>query len=62
MPFEEKEKEEGSDNAVIELPLIYILTEYISFTDENVNGYPEIRTSGFYGATPLYLAKRSILI
>jgi len=62
MPFEEKEKEEGSDNAVIELPLIYILTEYISYTGENVNNYPEVRTSGFYGATPLYIATRSILI
>jgi hypothetical protein len=62
MPFEEKEKEEGTDNAVIELPLIYILTEYISFATESVNNFPEVRVSGFYGATPLYIAKRSILI
>ncbi len=62
MPFEEKEKEEGSDNIVIALPLIYVLTEYISFTAESVNKFPEVRTSGFFGSTPLYIAKRSILI
>ena len=62
MPFEEKEKEEGSDNTMIALPLIYILTEYISFTAELVKKFPEVHTSGFYGDIPLYLSKRSILI
>lgn len=62
MPFEEKEKEEGSDNIAIALPLFYILTEYVSFTAESVKKFPEIRASGFCGNTPLYIAKRSILI
>ena len=62
MPFEEKEKEENSDNTIIELPLIYILTEYISFTAELVKKFPEVHTSGFYGDIPLYLSERSILI
>lgn len=62
MPCEEKEKEEGSDNAIIGLPLIYILTEYIPFTAERVKKFPEVHMSGFYGDVPLYLAKRSILI
>ena len=62
MPFEEKEKEEGSCNTFIALPLIYNLTEYISFTAENVKNYPEVHASGFCGDTPLYIAKRSILI
>ncbi len=62
MPFEEKEKEEGSDNTVITLPLIYIFTEYISFAAENAKKYPEVHPSGFCGDTPLYITKRSILI
>jgi hypothetical protein len=62
MPFEEKEKEEGADNSLHQLPLIYILNEYVSFTAENVKKYPEVHPSGFCGNTPLYIAKRSILI
>jgi hypothetical protein len=63
MPFEEKEKEEkGIDDSLAQLPLIYILTEYIPFTSESTSTYPDVRNSGFCGNTPLYLAKRSILI
>jgi hypothetical protein len=62
MPLEEKEKEEGADHSLIQLPLIYILTEYISFIPERTKNYPDVHFSGFYGNTPLYLAKRSILI
>lgn len=62
MPFEEKEREEGTDHTVIALPLIYVLTEYISFSADRVKKLPAVYTSGFCGATPLYLAKRSILI
>jgi len=63
MPFEEKEKEEkGVDDSLTQLPLIYILTEHISFTSENTSTYPDVHHSGFCGNTPLYLAKRSILI
>lgn len=62
MPFEEKEKEEGLDNSLNQLPLIYVLTEYISFTCETPRSYPDAQFSGFYGSTPIYIAKRSILI
>lgn len=63
MPFEEKEKEEkGVDDSLAQFPQIYILTEYISFTSENNSTYPDVQSSGFCGNTPLYLAKRSILI
>jgi len=62
MPFEEKEKEEGVDHSLNQLPLIYILAEYTSFPAENVKKYPEVHLSGFCGNTPLYIAKRSILI
>jgi hypothetical protein len=63
MPFEEKEKEEkGFDDSLNQLPLIYILTEYISFTSESAKIYPGVEGSGFCGSTPLYIAKRSILI
>jgi hypothetical protein len=61
MPFEEKEKE-GADNSINHLPLIYILSEYISYTAENTPNYPDVQVSGFCGSIPLYIAKRSILI
>jgi hypothetical protein len=63
MPFEEKEKEEkGIDDSLAQLPLIYILTEYISFISDPVLNHYETQVSGFCGRIPLYIAKRSILI
>jgi hypothetical protein len=63
MPFEEKEKEEKSaDHSLNHLLQVCILTEYISFTAEIVKNYPEVHPSGSCGNTPLYIAKRSILI
>jgi len=62
MPFEEKEKEEGTDHTVIALPLIYILKEYISFSADRLKKSPAVNASGFCGATPIYIAKRSILV
>lgn len=63
MPFEEKEKEEKSaDHSLSQLPLIYILTEYISFISSSSPVYPDIPVSGIWGNIPLYLAKRTILI
>jgi len=63
MPYEEKEKEEkGVDDSLAQLPLIYILAEYIPFTSENTSNYPDIQRSGFFGSTPIYIAKRSIQV
>lgn len=61
MLFEEKEKE-VADNSIDHLPLIYILSEYISYKAENTPSYPDVQASGFFGSIPLYIAKRSILI
>jgi hypothetical protein len=63
MPFEEKEKEEkGSDDSLNQLSFNYLLPEYLSFTSESPKICPDVQGSGFCGNTPLYLAKRSILI
>jgi len=61
--FEEKEKEEKSANHLLtQLPLIYEIAEFFLVTPENAKNYSYDRVCCFFGGTPLYLAKRAILV
>jgi len=61
--FEEKEKEEkGANQMLTQLPLIYVIAEFFLVAPENSKNYSFDQSSCFFRGTPLYLAKRTILV
>ena len=61
--FEEKEKEEkGANQITAQLPLIYVIAEFFLVTAENAQSYSFDQGSCNFQGTPLYLAKRALLI
>jgi hypothetical protein len=61
--FEEKEKEEKAANQMLaHLPLIYVIAEFLLVTPENARNYSFDRGSCNFQGTPLYLAKRALLV
>ncbi len=61
--FEEKEKEEKSANHFLtQLPLIYVIAEFFLVSPENAKNYSFGQGSCNFQGTPLYLAKRTILV
>ena len=61
--YEEKEKEEkGTDNSLTQPALIYVIAEFSFVTLDDSHRYSYNHTTCFGGSTPLYLAKRYILV